>query len=81
VDYKRTIKINNLCLTAAVVVALTGTVIVIAIRTIKDIPTALIALATIIVLLKTKKVKEPHIILIAAIIGLVLKYFSYEGNV
>ncbi|MEJ7739449.1 MAG: chromate transporter [Chitinophagaceae bacterium] len=60
-------------ITAAVVGALAGSVIVIAIRTIKDIPTALIAIATIIVLLKMKKVKEPHIILIAAVIGLVLK--------
>lgn len=60
-------------ITAAVVGALAGAVIVIAIRTIKDIPTALIALATIVVLLKTKKVKEPQIILIAAAIGLILK--------
>ncbi len=36
-------------------------------------PTALIAIAGIIILLKTKKVKEPLIILVAAIIGLVLK--------
>jgi chromate transporter len=61
-------------ITAAVIGALAGAVIVIAIRTIKDIPTALIALVTIIVLLKTKKIKEPHIILIAAVIGLSLKY-------
>jgi chromate transporter len=60
-------------ITAAVIGALTGAVIVIAIRTIKDIPTALIALTTIVVLLKTKKVKEPHIILIAALIGIMLK--------
>lgn len=62
-------------ITAAVVGALAGSVIVIAIRTIKDIPTAIIALATIIILLRTKKVKEPHIILIAAIIGIILKLF------
>lgn len=60
-------------ITAAVVGALAGSVIVIAIRTIKDIPTAIIAIAAILILLKTKKVKEPHIILAAAIIGLVLK--------
>ncbi|HKG68650.1 MAG TPA: chromate transporter [Segetibacter sp.] len=60
-------------ITAAVVGALAGAVIVIAIRTIRDIPTALIALATIIILLRTKKVKEPHIILVAALIGLALK--------
>jgi chromate transporter len=60
-------------ITAAVVGALTGAVVVIAFRTIRDIPTAIIALLTIIVLLKVKKVKEPHIILAAAVIGLVLK--------
>ncbi len=60
-------------ITAAVVGALAGSVIVIAIRTIRDIPTALIAVITILILLKTKKVKEPHIILIAALIGLVYK--------
>jgi chromate transporter len=62
-------------ITAAVVGALAGAVIVIAMRTIKDIPTLIIALATIALLLKTKKVKEPIIILIAALIGMVLKVF------
>jgi chromate transporter len=60
-------------ITAAVIGALAGSVIVIAFRTIKDIPTAIIALATILVLSKTKKVKEPKIILIAAVIGVILK--------
>jgi chromate transporter len=60
-------------ITAAVIGALAGAVVVIAIRTIKDIPTAIIALATILLLLKSKKVKEPMIILIAAILGLILK--------
>jgi chromate transporter len=67
-------------ITAAVVGALAGAVIVIAIRTIKDIPTALLALTTIIVLLKTKKVKEPHIILVAAVIGLILKLVLPGNN-
>jgi chromate transporter len=62
-------------ITAAVVGALAGAVIVIAIRTIKDIPTALIAIATILILLKSKKVKEPQIILVAAVAGLLLKTF------
>ena len=60
-------------ITAAVVGALSGAVIVIALRTIKDIPGALIALATIVILLKTKKIKEQYIILAAALLGLVLK--------
>jgi chromate transporter len=60
-------------ITAAVVGALAGAVIVIAIRTIKDIPTTLITVSTIIILFRSKKLKEPHIILIAAMIGIVLK--------
>jgi chromate transporter len=61
-------------ITAAVIGALAGSVIVICTRTIKDIPTALIALATIAILLKAKKIKEPHIILVAALIGMALKF-------
>ncbi len=60
-------------ITAAVVGALFGSVIVIAMRTIKDIPTLVIALAAIVLLLNTKKIKEPIIILVAALIGIVLK--------
>ena len=62
-------------ITAAVVGALGGAVVVIAGRTINDIPSAIIALTTIVVLIKMKKIKEPVVILIAAIIGLVLTYF------
>ncbi len=60
-------------ITAAVVGALAGAVIVIAIRTIVDIPTALIAAITIAVLLKFKKIKEPQVILVAALLGLLIK--------
>jgi chromate transporter len=65
-------------ITAAVVGALAGAVIVIAVRTIRDISTALIALITIVVLLRMKKVKEPHIILVAALIGLAFKLFPFK---
>jgi chromate transporter len=61
-------------ITATVVGALAGAVVVIATRTIKDIPSAIIALATIVVLIKGKKIKEPMVILVAAIIGLVLTW-------
>ena len=61
-------------ITAAVVGALAGAVVVIAGRTIKDIPSAVIAVATIVVLIKLKKVKEPLIILVAAILGLIVIY-------
>lgn len=62
-------------ITAAVIGALAGAVVVIAMRTIKDIPTAAIALLTIVVLILFKKIKEPQLILCAAILGLLLKYF------
>lgn len=61
-------------ITAAVIGALSGAVIVIATQTIRDIPTAVIALVTMVVLLRIKKVKEPLIIVVAALVGLLLKY-------
>jgi chromate transporter len=60
-------------ITAAVVGALAGAVIVIAKGSIRDLPTALIAIATLLVLIYLKKIKEPVIIGLAAIIGIVLK--------
>jgi len=62
-------------ITAAVVGALVGAVIVIAQKSITDISTALIAIGTIFVLLYAKKIQEPYIILSAAIIGVLLKLF------
>ncbi len=62
-------------ITAAVVGALLGAVIVIARRTLVDIPSIIIALTTIIALLRVKKLNEPIVILIAAGIGLLLKHF------
>lgn len=60
-------------ITAGVIGALVGAVIVIALRTIIDIPTALIAIGTALVLIYSKKLQEPHIIVIAAISGVLLK--------
>ena len=60
-------------ITAAVVGALVGAVIVIACKSITDISTALIAIATIFSLLYIKKLQEPYIILAAALIGIILK--------
>ena len=60
-------------ITAAVMGALMGSVFVIASRSIKDIPTLLIALAALLVLIYIKKIKEPIIILSAAVIGIILK--------
>ncbi|KQM76302.1 chromate transporter [Pedobacter sp. Leaf216] len=61
-------------ITAAVIGALVGSVVVIAARSIKDIPTALIAIAAIIALIYIKKLQEPYIIAVAAILGLLIKF-------
>ncbi len=58
--------------TAAAIGAITGSVIVIAKRSIVDIPTALMAIATVVILWKYKKLQEPVIVAGAALIGLVL---------
>jgi chromate transporter len=60
-------------ITAAVVGALVGAVVIIAIRSIVDIPTAIIATITVLVLISIKKIQEPYIILTAAVIGIILK--------
>jgi chromate transporter len=59
--------------TAAAIGAIIGAVIVLAQRQIRDIISIGIAVITILVLLKFKKVQEPFIILIAAILGLIIK--------
>lgn len=58
--------------TAAAIGAITGSVIVMAKRSIVDIPTAVMALATVALLWKYKKLQEPVIVAGAALIGLVL---------
>jgi chromate transporter len=58
--------------TAAAVGAITGSVIVIAKRSIVDVPTAVMALVTIGILWKYKKLQEPVVVATAALIGLVL---------
>jgi chromate transporter len=58
--------------TAAAVGAITGSVIVIAKRSIVDLPTAVLALATIALLWKYKKLQEPVVVLAAALLGLLL---------
>lgn len=60
-------------ITAAVIGSLVGAVIIIAQDTIGDIYTAIIAVLTILVLVYSKKIQEPQIILVAAAVGLFLK--------
>ncbi|MBI1870865.1 MAG: chromate transporter [Chlamydiae bacterium] len=64
--------------TAAAIGAITGAVFVIGKKSIVDIPTALMALVTAGILWKTKKVPEPLIIFVAAILGLILKFNSLK---
>ena len=58
--------------TAAAVGAITGSVIVIAQRSIVDIPTAVLAVVTTALLWKYKKLTEPVVVIAAALLGLVL---------
>jgi chromate transporter len=59
-------------ITAAAVGAITGSVIVIAKRSVFDWPTALLALATVLLLWRFKKLQEPVIVVAAAIVGLLV---------
>jgi chromate transporter len=59
-------------ITAAAIGAIAGSVIVIAKRSIIDVPTALIAVITVVLLWKFKKLQEPVIIAVSAVLGLVV---------
>jgi chromate transporter len=58
--------------TAAAIGAITGAVVVLGRTSIKDVPTAMIALAALAVLWRVKKAPEPLIVLAAAVAGLTL---------
>ena len=60
-------------ITAAVIGALVGAVIVMASRSIYDIPTLMIAIGSIIVLIYNKKIQEPFVIAVAAVLGIFIK--------
>nr|WP_315172333.1 chromate transporter [uncultured Flavobacterium sp.] len=60
-------------ITASVIGSLVGAVIIIGTRSITDITTAIIAVTSILALIYIKKIQEPYIILISAIIGVILK--------
>ncbi|WP_026898773.1 chromate transporter [Daejeonella oryzae] len=60
-------------ITASVIGALTGAAIVIGMRSIVDVPSAIIALCSVLALIYLKKIQEPAIIAIAAIIGILVK--------
>jgi chromate transporter len=57
--------------TAAAIGTITGAVIVLGKRSITDVPTVLLAVVTVVLIWKFKKLPEPVIVLAAALIGLV----------
>jgi chromate transporter len=63
-------------ITAAAVGAIAGAVLVLGKRQISDVTSASIAVITILILLRYKKVQEPYIIIPAALLGLLLRYSS-----
>lgn len=60
--------------TAAAIGAIAGAVLVLGKRTLTDIPTIVLALATILVLVRFKKIPEPALIGIAALLGVLITY-------
>lgn len=60
-------------ITAAAIGAIAGAVIVLGKRTLTDIPTVIIALITAAALFRFKKLQEPYVIAIAALVGITLK--------
>jgi len=58
--------------TAAAIGTIAGAVLVLGQRSITDLPTLVLALATAALLAKTKRVPEPVIVLAAAIVGLIV---------
>ena len=62
-------------ITAAVVGALVGAVVIIALKSIVDVYTLIIALLTLVILIRLKKITEPVVIIVAALLGLLVKTF------
>jgi len=60
-------------ITAVVIGALVGSVVIIAKRSIIDISTGVIALITVLTLIYYKKIQEPYIIIMAGALGIILK--------
>ena len=63
--------------TAAAIGAIAGSVLVLGKRTLVDLPTILIAISTVAILFKYKKLQEPFVILGAAGIGIILKLLPW----
>lgn len=63
-------------ITAVVIGALVGAVFIIATRSIVDVPTFFIAIASMFALVYFKKLKEPHVIILSALLGIAVKLFT-----
>lgn len=61
--------------TAAAIGAIIGAVFVLGKRQLTDVTSSIIAVLTILVLLRFKKIQEPFVILVAAILGLLIKNY------
>jgi len=59
--------------TAAATGAIAGAAVILGRRSLLDLPTILVALATLALLLAPRKIPEPVLILAAGLVGLVLK--------
>src|SRR5690606_35280914 len=59
--------------TAAAIGAIAGAVVVLAQRTLTDVPTFIIAALTAAILFRFKRLQEPYVIVAAALVGLTLK--------
>jgi chromate transporter len=66
--------------TAAAIGAIAGAVVVLGRRSITDWPTALIAVATLLILLRFKKVPEPILVVASALIGILLFTFTHAAH-
>ena len=62
--------------TSGAVGAVAGSVFVLARRALVDVPTVLIALATLALVVRVKKVPEPAVIALAAALGMALSHFK-----
>ncbi len=62
--------------TAAAIGTITGAVVVLGTRSIVDVPTAVMALASLLALWRIRKLQDIYVVLTAAVIGLALYPFS-----
>lgn len=60
--------------TAAAIGTIAGAVIILGRRSLVDVPTALLAISTAIILWRTRRIPEPVLVILAALVGLAVKF-------